>query len=59
MSPSGWENLMSRVIERATRLEDRRLEGLKHASSTGSSESFLRRLGIICEADLDREMPLP
>lgn len=59
LSPAGWEALMQRAISRAERLQDRRLDGLKRAMQEGKSETFLRKLGIICETDLLREFPDP
>jgi hypothetical protein len=59
LSPMGWEMLMQKAIQRAEASQDRRLDGLKRAMKDGKSESFLRKLGIICEVDLLREFPDP
>lgn len=58
MSPAGWEILMRKVIQRAEAQKDRRLEGLRRACQEARSESFLRKMGIICDADIDREFPV-
>ena len=57
-SIEGWNVLLREAITRAERQKDRRLEGFKRAMIEGKAEPILRRLGIICPADLDRELPL-
>lgn len=52
-----WDNLMRKVLARATAQGDRRLQGLQGVISKGESAKFLRKLGIICEADIHREFP--
>lgn len=59
LSPTGWDGLILKAIRLAEIQEDRRLEGLRRASEEGRSELFLRKLGIICDADLAREFPGP
>lgn len=56
-NPSEWDKLLRRAISRAELLGDRRLEGLKAALTGGKSALILKKMGIICEADLLREFP--
>jgi hypothetical protein len=58
MSVVGWEQLLRKAILRAEKAQDRRLEGLKKALQDRRSELLLRKMGVICEADLDREFPI-
>jgi hypothetical protein len=50
---------MRQVIERAEALQHRHLPGLRASLVQGAAERHLRTLGIISQADLDREFPLP
>ena len=43
------------AIQRAEQRNDRRALGLKLALNQGKVESTLRLMGIICEADIQRE----
>lgn len=52
-----WHRLMSTTIERAVEVRSRLLTGLRDAQAKGTSESFLRRLGIIHQNDIDRLFP--
>lgn len=54
-----WTRLMRQVIERAEALQHRHLPGLRASLVQGAAERHLRTLGIISQADLDREFPLP
>jgi len=54
---SEWHSFMLQVIDRAARLEDRRLPGLRKAMAEGKVEKHLRMLGIISTADVLREFP--
>ena len=53
----GWRALLERTIERASECGDRRLTGLQKALETGKAEATLRAMGVICEADVQREFP--
>jgi ABC-type microcin C transport system permease subunit YejE len=55
----GWVKLAQLAIARAEKIKDRRLEGLRASLTNGKAERTLRQLGIICEADVDREFPNP
>lgn len=55
----GWANLMRRVLARAKKLRDRRVGGLERAAHNGQINQTLKRMGIICEADILREFPDP
>ena len=59
LSPVGWVALMRLTIARAEATGDKRLEGLRWALQEGKSEMFLRKLGVISEADIPREFPSP
>lgn len=56
-SPSQWQQLLRKVIFAAERAKDPRLESLRKALPTGRAEQVLRRMSIICEADIAREFP--
>lgn len=58
-SPEEWTRLMRQVIERAETLQHRHLPGLRASLVQGNAEKHLRLLGIISQADLDRQFPLP
>ena len=55
----GWVKLAQLAIARAEKIKDRRLEGLRASLTNGKVEKTLRQLGIICEADVEREFPNP
>jgi len=50
-----WHALMLRALEQAAKVGDPRVKGLQAALSAGQSELHLRKLGIICLADIQRE----
>lgn len=50
---------MAATISRAEEIRSRHLPGLRAAQASGKAESFLRQLGIIHLADIDREFPKP
>lgn len=52
-----WNALLSKTIQRAAAVGDRRLEGLRKAMTDGRSEKILRQMSILSEVDLDREFP--
>jgi len=52
-----WHRLMTEVLTSAQTIESRHLPGLRLAVSKGQTEQALRRLGIICQADIEREFP--
>lgn len=54
---NAWQTLAVLAIQRAEKLGDRRAFGLKIALNQGQVEKTLRLMGIICEADLQREFP--
>lgn len=58
MSPMQWTQLLRKALTRAELIGDPRVVALQ-AAMTGNAEQTLRRLSVICEADLDREFPLP
>jgi len=57
MSPSQWQQLMRRVIQAAEKLKDPRVEALRASIRNGTNEAMLRRMSIVCEADIAREFP--
>jgi len=52
-----WILLLKKAIERAKQAKDPRLSALQEALRTSTAEKALRRMSIICEADLQREFP--
>ena len=52
-----WQRLMMAAIERATETQSRLVPGLRDALAKGQAETFLRRLGIIHQNDIDRLFP--
>lgn len=58
-TPQEWITLMRRVISRAKKLRDRRAAGLEEAVRQRKTHQTLKRMGIICEADILREFPDP
>ena len=52
-----WHALMLQALSRAAKMGDRRLSGMQAALASGQTEAHLRKLGIICPADILREFP--
>jgi hypothetical protein len=52
-----WQSLMRSAIDLAEKTKDPRLSGLMAANAEGRVEQYLRRQGIICPVDLQREFP--
>lgn len=52
-----WQNLMSAALKRAAQA-GHNTNTMQAAYVRGKSEQALRKLGIICQADLDRLYPL-
>lgn len=60
MAPHEWDRLMRKVIARAEAVGDkRRLRQLRQALQQGKSSQCLKRMSIISEADIDREVSGP
>jgi len=53
-----WAQLMRSVLARAETVKHPIVNGLREAQAKGKTEEFLRRLGIICQQDIEREFPL-
>lgn len=58
-TPREWTALMNLCIARARELNDRRLPGLLRAIELNKVAATLKRMGIICSADIDREFSSP
>jgi hypothetical protein len=59
-APHEWDHLMQKAIVRAEKLGDqRRLRQLRRALQEGRSAQCLKRMSIITEADIDRELSVP
>ena len=58
-TPQDWDKLMRRVMARAAYVKDRRLAGMQGIISSGKSQVYLRKMGIICENDILRVFPEP
>lgn len=52
---SQWNQLLRRAIARAQNSQDPRLPLLQQALRAGTAEAALRRMSVICDADIDRE----
>lgn len=52
-----WTQLIARALETAERSRDPRAAGLRKALDSGQGERHLRLMGIVCQADIDREFP--
>jgi len=52
-----WTQLISKVLASAERNRDPRAAGLRKAKDSGQAEKHLRLMGIVCQADIDREFP--
>ena len=59
VTPREWDDLLRKVMARATQVQDRRLQGLQGVIPKGESQKLLRKLGIVCENDILREFPGP
>lgn len=54
-----WDRLLRQAITAAQACQDPRLKALQMASQQGRAMQVLKRMGIIGEADLRREFPVP
>lgn len=54
MGATQWTVLLRKAIAKAQQTSDPRLTSLQ-AALRGGAEKTLRRMSIICEADIDRE----
>ncbi len=52
-----WISLLKTALARAEQQGDPRVAGLRKGLELGQAERVLRRLGIACPADLQREFP--
>lgn len=57
MTQNQWTQLLRKAIARAQANKDPRLPSLQHALQQAEPELLLRRMSIICDADLLREFP--
>lgn len=53
-----WNLLLRKAVVRAQAANDPRVTALQQALGTGDAEKVLRRMSIICDADLAREFPV-
>lgn len=58
-TPGEWMGLMNLCIKRAEETKDRRLPGLMRAIGDNRVALTLKKMGIICRADIDREFSTP
>lgn len=56
-APSQWNQLMRKALARAQEIGDSRVGSLQQALREGTVEKTLRRMSIVCEADIAREFP--
>jgi len=60
MTKREWDNLLRKMIAKAASQGDKRtVLGMRTALEKGRSEKFLRTRNVICEADIQRELPAP
>ena len=57
MGQTQWVQLLKKAITRAQLKGDSRLQVLQQALRAGTAEKSLRKMSIICDADLQREFP--
>lgn len=55
---SQWNQLLRRAISAAELAKDPRLTALRQAMMANTAEKTLRRMSVICDADLQREFPV-
>lgn len=53
-----WGQLLRKTMRQAELTKDPRLPALQQALMAGTAEKTLRRLSIICDADIQREFPV-
>lgn len=53
-----WNQLLRKALGAAELAKDPRLATLRQAMMSGTAEKTLRRMSLICEADLQREFPV-
>ena len=59
-NPQEWERLLRKVLDRAKLLrDDRLLRALEAARQEGRVAQYLRKMSILSEVDLERELPDP
>lgn len=56
-APSQWNQLMRKALTRAQEVGDSRVASLQQALREGTVEKTLRKMSIVCEADIAREFP--
>ncbi len=54
-NPYEWKQLMHKALDKAVQNNDPRAAGLRKALESGQAERHLRLMGIVCQADIDRE----
>lgn len=57
MGKTQWVLLLKKAISKAQVTKDDRVQALQNALMTDTAEKVLRRMSIICDADLQREFP--
>lgn len=57
MGRAQWVQLLRKAISKAQLVKDARQEALQAALLAGTAEPTLRKMSIICEADILREFP--
>jgi hypothetical protein len=58
-SQAEWDSLAVKAVKAAELFGDRRAYSIKKAIQEGRSEKILRSYGVISEADVTREFPVP
>ncbi len=56
-APSQWNQLLRKTLARAQATGDSRVGSLQQALREGTVEATLRRMSIVCDADILREFP--
>jgi hypothetical protein len=58
-NPAEWDSLAAKAVRVAELSGDLRAYSIKKSIQEGSSEKILRSYGVISEADITREFPVP
>jgi hypothetical protein len=56
-SHDDWHRLMLGALDAAAKSQDRRQNAMRVALASGKTEQYLRKIGVICQADIQREFP--
>lgn len=52
-----WHKLMLATLDAAAKSQDKRQNAMRVALASGQTEQYLRKIGVICLADIKRKFP--